>query len=347
MRQRFASPWVTVVTALALALTAAAAVAQDRDAERLQERFQKGLELLQEGQADEAREELEWVAERAPDHAGVHFYLASAYGSLQRFPDAYDHFARAAELQPGWGEAHTRACTAAFYQEDFGNAWQQCLLAAQAGEEVEQAFVELQQRQPGPEGWQQLVSAPRVLIADYDMEGVLQTDSGPFAARNRETRTSADTRGSGVGDPFEGERGGPGQGSSGDSAAGLGQGSSTGAPTGFGEAASGSSLAAQVQAELSEVNRQFGVQLLDSPAFGVVRERDKAQYIFQLDVDDVSESTPRTVEGRMRIFDAATGEQIHSRPLELGNSASVADIRNDVSRHVGYLERWLREQRGE
>lgn len=323
---------MTVLLTVALVMIAGLALAS-QEPEELQRRLADGVEKLQEGDAQGALEQFHWVLERAPEFAPAHFYAAGAYREMQEFPDAYDHFVRAAELEPGTGEAHRWACIVAFWMERYDDAWSQCIRAAQAGEDVEQAFVELEQQSAGPEGWREQIAVPRVYLAEFDMETLVESDSGAFAVRDGRRGNSAmgaDNRGGGIDDddtPFGGD--------------------TAPRPGAFSRDPSGSSLAARVQSEFAEVDRQFGIQLVDSESFGVVRTRDRADYIFQVEIDNATEEAPRHVTGFIKMFDAETGEEVYSRVLDLENTASMSDIRNDISRYVGYMERWLREDGAE
>lgn len=224
---------------------------------------------------------------------------------------------------------------------DYEAAWQQCIRAAQAGEDVVQAFEELSLMVEGPPGWRQLVSVPRLFVADVDLEALLRSESGPFAVRERAAdpeEQGADVRGRGVQSDFFDQA---------TPEAGLPF--SNGGPVGpqiFAMPASGSELVARVQAELVEVSRQFGQLLTASRHFGVVADPRAADWVFRLVIQDATESEPRRVTGFVKLFGGRDGEEVYSRNLELSNTASVPDIRNDAARYVGYMERWLRERQG-
>lgn len=297
------------------------------DLQKAQESLARGIELLQEKEPREALRQFQRAVEEEPTLAAAHYYMGMAYGQLQRYPEAYEAFVTAAALEPGNGEVHKMACIVAFYQGDYAAAWDQAILAGQAGIDMSQAFLELEQRAPPPSDWRQRLEAPRVLVDQLDIAGLVGRDSRPFAPqqaiRGAEER-KADERGGGINmDPFPGE-------------SGLTSSEDRFLPP------SGSGLAAQVQAELHEVWRQFGVHLADSPAFGLVQQVERANYILRIQVDDMTEEIPRKLVGHVKLLDAGTGREIHSRPLELRNTASVPDLRNDVERYVGYLETWLR-----
>lgn len=342
-RGRPLAPVVALAAALAVLSSPPllAAVAQEGDPEPVQRRLARGLEHLEDGDPERALAELREALEVAPDHAAVHYYAAGAHRQLQRLPAAYRHFARAAELRPGWGEAHRWACVVAFWMHDYEAAWQQCIRAAQAGEDVQQAFEELSLMVEGPPGWRQVVSAPRLFVAAVDLDALLRSESGPFAVRDQAAdpeEQGADVRGRGVQSDFFDQ-----------AVPEAGLPFSTGGPVGptiFAMPASGSELVARVQAELVEVNRQFGRLLAESGRFGVVADPPAADWIFRLVIQDATDAEPRRVTGFVKLFDPRDGEEVYSRNLELSNTASVPDIRNDAARYVGYMERWLREREG-
>jgi len=99
----------------------------------LQEAYTEGMEHLQGQRWEQAVEKFEEVVDGADEFAGGHYYLAMAYAQLQRYEEAHREFARAAELDPGNGDAYENACRTAWFAGDFEAAWDHCIAAAQAG----------------------------------------------------------------------------------------------------------------------------------------------------------------------------------------------------------------------
>lgn len=283
-------------------LTVLATVPAQAQSDEVQEIYASGLQLLQNEQPEKAVEELQKVVEADDTHAGAHYYLGMAYGQLQRFEEAERHFARAAELDPGNGQVYERACRAAWFAGNYEAAWQHCIAAAQAGRDMQGAFAELAKQMEGPEGYEESLDVPRLFVPALDISALMERDTGIFSDTD-------------FGDAGE---------ESGD----------------FGTQA-GTSVAAEVQSDLAEVRRRFALELVGSPAFGVVQERDAARWVLLVEVDEVAGG--RQLDGYLKLVDPESGEAAWERPLRLSNISSMGDLRNDIGRYVGYMERWLRE----
>jgi tetratricopeptide (TPR) repeat protein len=295
--------------------------------EKAQEYLQKGVEELQNQKPDRALRELKKAIEEAPTLAAAYYYAGMATAQMQQFDEAWDYFTTAADMSPGFGDAHMRACMVAFYRGEFGDSWEQAILAAQAGIDMDQAFTELQQKQDPPADWRTRLEAPRILIGGLDTETLQARESGAFATRSEAGAEDvrADQRGAGAatGEDPQVNRGTFGQGAA--------------------DSLTGSGLTAAVQADLSEMRRQFGQGLMQSAGFAVVPRPELAAYVLTIKVDEVAENTPRLLKGFVKVFDYETSEEVYSRPLELRNISSVGDLHTDVMRYVGYLEEWLKE----
>ena len=296
--------------------------------EKAQEYLQKGVEELQNGNLDRALRELEKAIDEAPTLAAAYYYAGMATAQQQKFDEAWEYFTTAADLSPGFGDAHMRACMVAFYRQEFSDSWEQAILAAQAGIDMDGAFAELQQQQDPPADWRTRLDAPRIMIGGLDTETLQARESGAFATRNEagaeDMRASDRGSGSATGNPEAVNRGTVG--------------------TGAADMLTGSGLTAAVQADLSEMRRQFGQGLMDSSAFAVVPRPELTNYVLTLKVDSVAEDSPRLLTGYVKIFNYETSEEVYSRPLELRNISSVGDMHTDVMRYIGYLEEWLKQQ---
>jgi tetratricopeptide (TPR) repeat protein len=299
--------------------------------EKAQEYLQNGVEELQKGaeaDLDRALRELEKAIEEAPTVAAAYFYAGMATGQQQKFDEAWEYFITAADLSPGFGEAHKQACIVAFYRQEFSDAWDQAILAAQAGVDMDQAFAELQQQQDPPADWRTRLDAPRIMIGGLDTETLQARESGAFATRDEagaeDMRASDAGSGSATGNPTAVNRGTVGAGAA--------------------DMLTGSGLTAAVQADLSEMRRQFGQGLMESTAFAVVPRPELTNYVLTLKVDSVAENSPRVLKGFVKVFNYETSEEVYSRPLELRNISSVGDLHTDIMRYIGYLEEWLGQQ---
>jgi hypothetical protein len=196
---------------------------------------------------------------------------------------------------------------------------------------MDQAFTELQQRQDPPADWRTRLEAPRILIGGLDTETLQGRESGAFATRNEAGAEDirADQRGAGAATGAE---------------ASVNRGTFG---TGATDLLTGSGITAAVQADLSEMRRQFGQGLMESLDFAVVPRPELAAYVLTIKVDEVAEESPRLLKGFVKVFNYETSEEVYSRPLELRNISSVGDLHTDVMRYVGYLEEWLREHEGD
>lgn len=254
------------------------------------ELMQQGISKIQDGNVEDGLLDLQKAIEIEPQQAQAHFFAGQASAQLQRWQAAYDYFVAAADLVPGYGEAHLQACRVAYALEKFDESWEQAILASQAGIDMESAFAGLVARAPAPDDLRQRLAAPRVLIGNIDTEAVGSQDMMPGS--------------SGVG---------------------------SGSPA----------FLVEMEADLQEVRRQFGRELQRSTAFGVVSQVDTSTHILVIKVDSIDS---RSLRGFVKLIDTATQKEVYSRVLVLNNIRSVADVRNDVGRYVGFMEVWARER---
>jgi len=333
-RTRHSGVLVSVLSLLAIAALLApppvrGTAAPQQSQNELLEQLQKAIEKVQEGDLEEGLAEIQKVIEAEPRLAAAHFYAGQASAQMRRWQQAYDYFVAASEQLPGYGVAHVQACRMAYNLRDFDGAYQHAVRAAQAGIDMTDAFAGLEAVTNLPHDWQRRLEAPRVLIGNIDTEALVAQGSSVFGGRQTEQgNAGASQRGVATveEDPV------------------LGAAPSAGAfPLGLGT--SGAGLAAALQAEIHEVRRRFGEELVRSEAFGVVADQELANLVLYIKVDDVGEDVPRPLKGFVKLFDLGSEEEVYSRPLELGNISSVSDLRNDIARYVGYMEEWLRAQR--
>ncbi len=135
----------------------------------------------------------------------------------------------------------------------------------------------------------------------------------------------------------------------------------------------------QVRGELAVVQQQVAKALRDSPAFGLVRTRQIADYIVVVNVADygggagvsfenrADEANTResrveavnsnytrqdglrrgagshTLTGLLELMDPKTNKAAFSLPMTLTDITSIGDLSRDLRRRVELLERWARE----
>jgi len=281
-------------------------------AQQPDERLREAVERLRDGDAEGAMQQFEEFLEDQPDSVQGRFWAGMATYQLERKEESFEHFARAGELQPGFGEAHYRACLLGYEIQNYEGAWSQCILARQAGMEVpDMAFQELRQVSDAPDDFERRMNAPRVFLGGIDTEAIKDLDTLPFTAW----------------DPQVG---------------GIGE-----SPQGPGDLSTGNTVVAQLQGDFAQVLRQFGQGLQDSPNFAIVPRLEIARWVLQVKADEVTRDPPHRMTGFVKLFDYDSDTEIYSRPIELRDISSVNDLRNDVLRIVGYMERWLRENQDE
>jgi len=125
----------------------------------------------------EALDEVDKVLDIEPGNAQAYFYRGMAYGQMQRLQEALDAFLTAADLSPGYTDAHVWACRLAFGFENWELAWDQGILASQSGFDMSQAFAELRQLADEPDDFQKRLRVPRILLGGVDVEAITGQDS--------------------------------------------------------------------------------------------------------------------------------------------------------------------------
>ncbi len=316
--QRFLSLFAVLVLALAVVTSAPVAAMEQ---ETPQDLLQKGVDELEKGNPEKALREIRKAIEEAPSYPAAHFYAGVALAQMRKFEDAFDYFLVAADLSPGYGEAHRMACRVAYDLGKFDDSWEQAILASQAGIDMSQAFVGLEQQKAPPADFQQRLQAPGIVIGGLDLEALSSRDAfmGPPTGDIPSAGAGASSRG----------------------AVAVESGA---LPRGTGS--TGAGLVAETSAELNEVRRQFAIFLARSKAFAVVPRPELAKYVLEIQVDDLAEGEPRAMKGIVKLIDYNTLEQVYLRPVELRNIASLSDLRSEIARFVGYMETWLKEQGG-
>ncbi len=163
------------------------AVPVDAAAQTLDERLQRGQQLLQEGQFEQALAELQQVIDDSPNSAAALYYAGRALGRLQRFDESFDYLVRASELDPGNGPIHQAACIAAAQGGRFEDAWNQGILAAQSGVEMSSIFSQIETASPRPDDFEARLAVPRVLVAELDLSRIRTADLQPDETEFRAT----------------------------------------------------------------------------------------------------------------------------------------------------------------
>ncbi|MED5559168.1 MAG: tetratricopeptide repeat protein, partial [Acidobacteriota bacterium] len=87
----------------------------------------KGRVALVNRQFDIALSDLNKAIEADALNPIAHYYRGQVLGNLGREQEALDAFLKAAELNPGWGEAHRMATVAALNTSNLPVAWEQAV----------------------------------------------------------------------------------------------------------------------------------------------------------------------------------------------------------------------------
>ena len=162
-----------------LSCLALLAIPSDAMAQTLEERIQKGQQLLQEGQLEQALAELQQALEEAPESVEALYFAGTTLGGLRRFDEAFDLFIQASKLDPGNAPIHHGAMIAAFQGQRFEDAWDQAILAAQSGQDMSAYFKQIEAVSPRPANFDARLAAPRVFVADLDMTRLITGDLSP------------------------------------------------------------------------------------------------------------------------------------------------------------------------
>ena len=163
-----------LLSCLALLAIPSGAIAQT-----LEERIQKGQQLLQEGQLEQALAELQQALEEAPEYVPALYFAGTTLGRLRRFDEAFDLLTQAAKLDPGNAPIHQGAMIAAFQGQRFEDAWDQAILAAQSGQDMSAYFKQIEAVSPRPDDLDARLAAPRVFVTDLDMTRLITADLSP------------------------------------------------------------------------------------------------------------------------------------------------------------------------
>ena len=162
-----------------LSCLALLAIPSDAMAQTLEERIQKGQQLLQEGQLEQALAELQQALEEAPESVEALYFAGRALGGLRRLDEAFDLLTQAAKLDPGNGQIHQGAMFMAFQGQRFEDAWDQAILAAQSGQDMSAYFKQIEAVSPRPADLDARLAAPRIFVADLDMTRLITGDLSP------------------------------------------------------------------------------------------------------------------------------------------------------------------------
>ena len=300
---------LSIVVGLSIVVPAPAALAQQQSEEM--QIVAAAEQMVNQGQPDQALAELQKLLAENGEFAPAYFVTALAYKAKGDAPKAYENMVKAAEYNPGWGQAHRQASR---YAADMGNldaSWDQAIMAHQAGTDMSDAFEGLQTMGPAPDDLDAQLAAYRVFVAGLDLENFLRAAENPFGRTADASNTSNDPSNR----------------------------TSTKATS------VGARVASDSQSDRNAVARLLRSRLADSPYFGLVGRQDMAQYILIIKVDEIGEEMDdRPLEGVLYLLDSQSGEEAFRRRIQMDNIVSLSSINRNLDRIVGNMEEWAEER---
>ncbi len=323
MRTRTKSGAAIVVAILAVCLNAQPALAQ-----LSAELTERGRLALTNRQFDTALSDLDKAIEADAANPLAHYYRGVALGNVGRERDALGAFLRAAELNPGWGEAHRMATIAALNTRNLPVAWDQAVKAHQSGSDIGDSINRLLALEKAPGDLDEQLAAARVFVMPLNTEKLEARQDNPFG---REVLSGGGTAAD----------------------IGVGGGGGGGIIDPFATSASrstnvGGRQVAESQGDFYSLLMQTRRSLADSRYFGVVPRQDMAQYLLVIEIDEMGGSggSQKPIRGYIKLIDPRNGAEAYRRLLELRNIASLADLNADMERYVDLMEEWLRNRSG-
>ena len=257
----------------------------------------------------------------------AHYYRGQVLGNLGREQEALDAFLKAAEFNPGWGEAHRMATVAALNTSNLSVAWEQAVKAYQAGADVSDSINHLLALEKAPGDLDEQLAAARIFVMPLDTEKLEARQDNPFGGGNV------------VGAALD--RGG---------IASAGSSNEIGNPSGTTSTSRntnvGGQQVAQAQAHFHSLLMQLRLSLTNSRYFGVVSGQDMAQYLMLVEIAEMGGASGNAVKGHLKLVDPRSGEEAYRRVLELKNISSLAELNSEIERIVNLLEEWLLDRSG-
>ena len=274
-------------------------------------------QLLQQQKPDEALAELQKVFEKTDVFAPAYFLAGHAYAAKGQPQEAFDNFVKAAEYQPGWGDALRQASMKAADMGNLEASWDYAIMAHQAGTDMSDAFEGLQTMGPAPDDLDSRLAAYRVFVAPMNLEQFIAAQGSPFGAMIDEDGSATDT------DNI----------------------SNTKATN------VGAQIVSETAGDREAVLLRIRQRLNDSRQFGLVGNPNSAQYLLVIEVNDIGDigenrrnNAKRDLKGHMNLLDAQSGEQAHRMRIEFADIVQVSEVNREVDRLISLLEEWAAEQ---
>ena len=186
------APWVGIgALALAFVAPALASALVSQQAEASAQLTEQGRLAFVNRQFDVALSDLNKAIEADASNPSAHYYRGLVLGNLGREREALDAFLKAAELNPGWGEAHRMAAVAALNTSNLPIAWEQAVKAYQAGAEISESINQLLALEKAPGDLDDQLAVARVFVGGFDTS-VFDRDGSRMGAKAILAQAAAD-----------------------------------------------------------------------------------------------------------------------------------------------------------
>ena len=186
------APWVGIgALALAFVAPALASALVSQQEEASAQLTEQGRLALVNRQFDVALSDLNKAIEADASNPHAHYYRGLVLGNLGREREALDAFLKAAELNPGWGEAHRMAAVAALNTSNLPIAWEQAVKAHQAGADISESINQLLALEKAPGDLDDQLAAARVFVGGFDTS-VFDRDGSRMGAKAILAQAAAD-----------------------------------------------------------------------------------------------------------------------------------------------------------
>ena len=186
------APWVGIgALALVFAAPALATALVSQQAEASAQLTEQGRLAFVNRQFDVALSDLNKAIEADASNPSAHYYRGLVLGNLGREREALDAFLKAAELNPGWGEAHRMAAVAALNTSNLPIAWEQAVKAYQAGADISESINQLLALEKAPGDLDDQLDAARVFVGGFDTS-VFDRDGSRMGAKAILAQAAAD-----------------------------------------------------------------------------------------------------------------------------------------------------------
>lgn len=297
---------LSIIACLSIVVAPPAASGHEQQSEAMQI-VAAAEQMVNEGEPDQALAELQKLLSENEQFAPAYFVAALAYAAKRDAPKAYENMVKAADYNPGWGQAHRLASMYAADAGDFDASWDQAIKAHQSGTDMSDAFDGLSSMAAAPDDLDAAMAAPRVFVAPVDTTTFENQADNALAGGANSSATSRSGRGKRI----------------------------------VQEAAPDIvRWGLEAKSQFSE-SRAFGlVQRPEQAQYILVFEVDS-----MTDLSASSSNTrQRRTRGYVKLVDAQSGEETFRRRVDFRDIASYGDLNRDFSLLLDIMEEWAAER---